>query len=119
MQKILRLFFLFSALTASAFAQRDIGYVDVVAEKNTVPVRVSANSPELNQLALQAFGAHGRYRVTGSGYAYDIKFTQMTPTQVRVDITKGTAGTPFASEVATGVNARLALLRAADAAVVK
>jgi len=119
MQKILRVILLFSAITAAAFAQRDIGYVDVVAEKNTVPVRVSANSPELNQLALQAFGAHGRYRVTGSGYAYDIKFTQMTPTQVRVDITKGTAGTPFASEVATGVNARQALLRAADAAVVK
>jgi TolB protein len=41
----------------------------------------------------------------------------MTPTQVRVDITKG--GAPFSSEVATGSNARQALLRAADAAVEK
>jgi TolB protein len=119
MQKILRLLFLFSALSLTAWAQRDIGFVDVVAEKNTVPVRVSANTPELNALALQAFGSHGRYRVTGSGYAYDIRFAQMTPTQVRVDISKGTTGTPFSSEIATGSNARQALLRAADAAVVK
>ncbi|MEO7600067.1 MAG: biopolymer transporter Tol [Opitutus sp.] len=119
MQKILRLFLLLNSLTLSCFAQRDIGFVDVVAEKNTVPIRVSANTPELNALALQAFGSHGRYRVTSSGYAYDIKFSQMTPTQVRVDITKGAAGTPFGSEVATGANPRQALLRAADAAVVK
>jgi len=119
MQKILRLILLFSSIALVSYAQRDIGYVDVVAEKNTVPVRVSANTPELNALALQAFGAHGRYRVTASGYAYDIKFSQMTPTQVRGDNTKGVAGTPFASEVATGSNARHALLRAADAAVVK
>jgi TolB protein len=119
MQKILRLLLLFSSLSLSAFAQRDIGYVDVVAEKNTIPIRVSANTPELNALALQAFGSHGRYRVTASGYAYDIKFSQMTPTQVRVDITKGTGGAAVASEVASGSNARQALLRAADAAVVK
>jgi TolB protein len=119
MQKIIRFTLLLVALAVPVLAQRDIGYVDVVAEKNTVPVRVSANTPELNQLALQAFGAHGRYRVTTSGYAYDIKFTAVTATQVRVDITKGAAGAPFASEVATGTNARQALLKAADMAVVK
>jgi TolB protein len=120
MQKILRLILLFSSFTFVCFAQtRNIGDVVVVAEKNTVPIRVSANVPELNALALQAFGSHGRYRLTASGYAYDIKFTQMTPTQVRVDITKGTAATPFGSEVATGTNPRQALLRAADAAVAK
>ncbi len=100
-------------------AQRDIGYVDVIAEKNTVPVRVSANTPELNSLALQAFGSHGRYRVTASGYAYDIRFSLVTANQVRVDITKGSAGTPYATEVVSGTNARNALLRAADVAVVK
>ena len=119
MQKILPLILLLSFLAPWGMAQRDIGFVDVVAEKNTVPVRVSANTPELNALALQAFGAHGRYRVTASGYAYDIKFTQATQTQVRVDITKGSAGTAFSSDVATGSNARQALLRAADIAVVK
>lgn len=120
MQKILRLLsLLVFAAVATANAQRDIGYVDVVAEKNTVPVRVSASPAELNTLALQAFGAHGRYRVTASGYAYDIRFSLVTATQVRVDITKGSAGTPYASEVVTGTNARNALLRAADVAVVK
>lgn len=119
MQKLLRIFFLLSVVGTPLFAQRDIGYVDVVAEKNTVPVRVSANNAELNALALRAFGAHGRYRIAQSGYAYDIRFSLVTPTQVRVDITKGTAGTPFASEVATGGSARQALLRAADLAVAK
>lgn len=119
MQKILRLVLLLAAIAAPAAAQRNIGEVVVDAEKNTVPVRVSANNAELNQLALQAFGAHGRYRVTASGYAYDIKFSLVTPTQVRVDVTKGSAGTPHASQVASGANARQALLRAADIAVEK
>lgn len=117
MQKFLRLALVLIALAAPALAQTNIGYVDVVAERNTVPVRVSANSAELNQLALQAFGAHGRYRVTTSGHAYDIKFSLVTPTQVRVDVTRGSGATPVASEVATGANAREALLRAADIAV--
>jgi TolB protein len=84
-----------------------------------VPVRVSANTPELNALALQAFGTHGRYRLVASGFAFDIKFSAVTPTQVRVDITKSPSGTAVASEVVTGASARNALLRAADVAVVK
>ena len=66
MQKFLRSLFLIATLVAPVFAQQ-IGEVRVAAEKNTVPVRVSANTPELNALALQAIGSHGRYRVTGSG----------------------------------------------------
>ncbi len=124
MQKILRLSIILVIALVSAGAEaaqgtRGIGEVVVKAERNTIPVRVSANTLELNALALQAFGAHGRYRLTASGYAYDIKFTLMTQTQVRVDITKGATGAPFGSEVVTGSNARNALLRAADAAVVK
>jgi TolB protein len=119
MKKILRLLLLLSVAAAPALAQRDIGYVDVVAEKNTIPVRVSASTTELNDLALRAFGAHGRYRLAAHGYAYDIRFTLVTPTQVRVDITKGTAGARYASDLATGDTARHALLRAADIAVEK
>lgn len=119
MQKLLRIFLLFSVALSPVLAQRNIGEVVVNAEKNTIPVRVSANAPELNALAQQAFGSHGRYRVTPSGFAYDIRFSVVTPTQVRVDITKGSAGTPFASEIASGSNSRQALLRAADIAVVK
>lgn len=117
MQKFPSLLLLLTLIAAPLLAQRDIGVVEVVAEKNTLPVRVSATDPELNRLALQAFGSHGRYRVTASGYVYDIRFSPMTATQVRVVITRGTAGTPHASEVATGANTRQALLRAADIAV--
>jgi TolB protein len=118
MQKILRLFLLLALAAAPAFA-RDLGEVVVTAEYSTVPVRVSANTPELNDLALRAFRVHGRYRLTASGYQYDIKFSLVTGTQVRVDITKGTNGEPFSSDVATGRDASDALLRAADIAVVK
>ena len=121
MQKILRVSLLFLAAAASVVAvhSRDLGYIDVTAENKTIPVRVSANTPELNDLALRAFGVHGRYRLTASGYAYDIKFSAVTGTQVRVDITKGAAGAPFSSDVVTGRNESDALLRAADVAVVK
>jgi len=120
MQNILRfLLLLATALPALPAQVRKIESIDVVNDSKTIPVRVSANSPELNALALQAFGSHGRYRLLASGYAYDIKFSLVTPTQVRVDITKGAAATPVASEIVTGLNARQALLRAADLAVEK
>ncbi len=119
MQKILRFFLLLAAVAAPVLAQRDIGVVDVIAENKTIPVRVSANTPELNDLALRAFRVHGRYRLTASGYAYDIRFSAVTATQVQVDITKGSAATPVASTVVTGTSSRNALFRAADFAVEK
>jgi TolB protein len=109
--------FLFLALGAPLLAQRDIGRVDVAADNKTLPVRVSANTPELNSLALQAFGAHGRYHVVAVGYAFDIHFAELTPTQVRVDISR--LGQTVGSQVVTGTGARNALLRAADVAVEK
>ena len=121
MQKILRFLLLLTVTSLPLLAEtsRGLGEIVVTAENKTVPVRVSANTPELNDLALRAFNLHGRYRLTGSGYAYDIKFSLVTSTQVRVDITKGSAGTPFSSDVATGRNENDALLRAADLAVVR
>lgn len=117
MQNFLRIF-LFSMIgLLPALAQRDIGTVDVIAENKTVPIRVSANVPELNQLALQAFNAHGRYRLAASGFAYDIRFAQITANQVRVDITRGSGGGAVHSETVTGTDQRNALLRAADVAV--
>lgn len=118
MQRILRLALLFSLGFAVAAAQRDIGEVVVTADTKTVPVRVSANSPELNALAIQAFRAHGRYRVVASGFTYDIRFSAVAPTQVRVEIMRS-SGTPVHTEVAAGASARNALLRAADIAVEK
>jgi len=119
MQKILRLCLLLTALATPLFAARDLGFVDKTFIKDVVLVRVSANTPELNDLALRAFGVHGRYKVVASDYTYDIKFSLVSGTQVRVDITQGKAGTPYASEVVNGRNESDALLRAADVAVVK
>jgi TolB protein len=120
MHTLPRFFFLLVLAVSSAFAQgaRDLE-VTITVDRNTIPVRVSANTGELNNLALQAFGVHGRYKLMASNFVYDIKFTQVTPTQVRVDIAKGAAGAAFSSDVATGTTVRNALLRAADIAVAK
>lgn len=119
MQKFLRLF-LFSVLPIlSAVAQGDRQViVEVFADKNAIPVRVSANTPELTALAQQAFSVHGRYKLVAGGQDFDLKFSLLTPTQVRVDITTKD-GKAFASDVATGTSSRNALLRAADIAVEK
>ncbi len=116
---IIRLIFLSALLICPALAQRNIGSVEVNVDSSTIAVRVAASTPELNALALQAFKAHGRYRLVASGQAYDLRFTLVGTNQVRVDITRGAAGSPVASEVATGATARQALLKAADIAVVK
>lgn len=118
MQKFLHLV-LILALALPALAQRDIGTVEVVADTKTIPVRVSASAPELNDLALRAFGAHGRYRLAASGFLYDIRFSPAGPTQVRVDITKGPGQSPVATQTVSGTSLRDALLRAADVAVEK
>ncbi len=118
MSLFLRLALLFSLGLSAATAQRNIGEVVVTADTKTVPVRVSSSNPELNALAIQAFRSHGRYRVVASGYTYDIKFTPVAATQVRVEVARS-SGTPVHSEVATGSSARNALLRAADVAVEK
>jgi TolB protein len=114
-----RFLLLVTFLTAPAFAQRKIGEVRVDVDANTIPVRVSANSAELQALANMAFESHGRYKRVANGHAYDFRFSAVTPTQVRVDITRGAAGSPVSSDVANGTTARNALLRAADIAVQK
>jgi TolB protein len=114
----LRLLLLLAPVVAPVFAQYDIGAVEVPSNIKTVPVRVSADSQELNSLALTAFGSHGRYRLVASGYQYDIRFSVAAPSQVRVDIARGD-GQPVAAEIVPGTNTRNALLRAADVAVEK
>jgi TolB protein len=105
------------SFASPALAQRDIGTVEVAADNRTIPVRVSGGTPELNALALQAFGSHGRYHVVASGYLYDIRFSPAGPSQVRVDVARGYGGAAVISEVASGAGARGALLAAADLAV--
>ncbi len=105
------------ALVVPAFAQLDIGTVDVKATGDAIPVTVTAGSPDLQNLALTAFNAHGRFRPVASGGSYAINFAPLGPTQVSVAITRN--GAPVFSQTATGTNQRNALLRAADAAVTK
>jgi TolB protein len=107
------------ALAAPLLAQRDIGVVDVQGDTTTIPITVSSSSPELQNLALTAFNTHGRYRLVASGAAYTFNFAPAGANQVTVSITKGSAGTPVATETVSGTSQRNALLRAADAAVVK
>lgn len=96
-----------------------IGVVNVKVDKDLLSVRVTANTPELQALANTAFGAHGRYTLGGGTAQYGIAFTQLSPTQVRVDVTRNPSGAQVHSQVVTGTSARNALLKAADVAVVK
>jgi TolB protein len=118
MKKILCLVMLLAAAAAPVFADRDIGVVEKTYQKDVIKVGVAANVPELQMLAKQAFDAHGLYRVVPSGYEYNFRFTA-AGAQVRVDITKGSAGMPVASTTVSGTSARNALLKAADFAVEK
>ena len=106
------------AICAPAHAQRDIGIVEVAADSRTIPVRVTGATAELQDLALRAFSAHGRYHPVASGFLYDIRFSPAGPGQVRVDISRG-SGAPVAAEVASGATTRAAFFAAADAAVAK
>jgi TolB protein len=120
MKSFSRLFLAFALAALPLLAQRSsLGDVVIGVDKTKLAIRVSADTAELNSLALLAFSSHGRYRLVASGQEYDVKFTSVGATQVRVDITKGSAGSAFASETVTGTSPRNALLRAADVAVVK
>jgi len=115
MKNFLRSVLLFSLVAATAFAQGGrVGDVSVTVS-NAVKVRVSANTDELNRVAQLAFRAHGAYSVVASGYQYDIQFSAVGGTQVRVDVLRGTS--VVFSQTVNGATARAALLRAADLAV--
>jgi TolB protein len=105
------------AATAPAFAQRHVGEVEILADRNATSIRINGSPAELVSLACVAFDAHGAYRRVAEGAAYDFTFTQRGPTQVRVEITRGGTGLPVYSTEVTGANARQALLHAADVAV--
>lgn len=107
------------ALAATAFAQRDIGVVDVQGDKDTFSVTLSSSSAELQNLALQAFATHGRYRTVASGGQFGFTFTPAGANQVTVTITKGGSGTPVHTQTVAGTSLRHALLKAADVAVAR
>ena len=106
-------------LVVPALAQRTIGEVVVQADNTTIALSITSSSSELQNLALTAFNAHGRYRLVASGAAFAVSFSAAGANQVSVAITKGAAGTPVHNETVTGANLRNALLKAADVAVAK
>ena len=122
MQILSRLFLSVVVLAAAAFGaqgSRKLGEISVEVDASMIPVRVSANTPDLQNLAQLAFNSHGRYRVVASGHAFDLKFTSGPANQVRVDVTRGSSAAAVVSETVTGATPRAALLRAADVAVAK
>jgi TolB protein len=119
MPRLIRLLLTAIAIASPALAQRDIGTIEVLADNRTIPVRVSGATPELNSLAIQAFGSHGRYHLVASGFVYDMRFSPAGAGQVRVDISRGFGGAAVASEVATGQSLRSAFFAAADLAVAR
>jgi len=105
-------------VSGSLFAQsnsRDLGDVVIAANLKTIPVTVSGSTPELNNLARLAFGAHGRFRLVSADSSFDIKFTAVSANQVQVTVSK--KGLVVLNQVAQGTSARNALFRAADLAV--
>jgi len=122
MQKLSAYFLAVTILVATGLAQgsRKIGDVTVVVDSQTIPIRISGSTKELQTLALTALSAHGRYDVSGRRPpAYDFKFTAMAATQVRVEITRGAAAVAVGTETLAGSSLRQALLKAADVAVTK
>lgn len=125
MQHLFRISLLALVAITPAFAQTrakagevKLGEVKIAVD-SAVAVRVTSGTGELQTLARMAFASHGGFRLEDSRPQFDLKFTAVGATQVRVDITRGTETAPAASQVFTGATARQALLRAADFAVEK
>jgi TolB protein len=110
-----RVFVALALLAVPLAAQKDIGPIDLRYDLQTLSVKITGSTPELEQLAHTAFNAHGRYRRVADKAAFDLRFTQAGPNQVKVDVLKG--GSALLSQVATGSSNRNALLKAADMAV--
>ena len=103
-------------LAAPAFAQTDIGVVDVKGG-DTISVSVTAYSPEMLNLAQIALNTHGRLRLVGSGGSYGVNFLSAGANGVKVIITRG--GSDVLTQTVAGTSPRNALLKAADVAVNK
>jgi TolB protein len=104
---------LFLAAGCLTAADRIEGTIEKLVKVESLPIRVSADQPELERLAQQAFSAHGGFRLENSASAPNIRFAVTGANAVQVTISGAAA---FAQNV-TGTSLRHALLRAADAAV--
>lgn len=104
-------------LTTPLLADREIGVVDVKGDAQVMGISVTSSSAELQNLAMQAFNTHGRYKLYATGGSYAINFEPAGASAVKVSISRG--GAVVHTQTVTGSNLRNALLRAADVAVAK
>jgi TolB protein len=109
-------FLLALVLAAPAFAQTDIGVVEVKGG-DTISVSVAANVPELQSLAQVAFNTHGRLRLVATGGSYAVNFQSAGGNAVTVSVERG--GASVLTQTVSGTSPRHALLKAADVAVNK
>lgn len=103
--------------TVNAASQQEALEVIIDLEKKMIPVRVSADTPEMHQLANLAFESHKAFRRVASGQRYDVKFSAAGANRMRVVVSKGAQ--TVLSETFSGLSQRNALLFAADQAVKK
>ena len=93
---------LVAALVVAAFgpqearAQRDLGDVVIDTQLKNTPVSVTGATPELNNLANQAFNAHGAFRRQADNPTFKVNFAPAGPNQVQVTVTRS-AGTQHAT----------------------
>lgn len=119
MQKAI-IFLILAALAVTGRAQRDIGTVDVQADGvKVIGVSITSSSPELRNLATSAFSSHGGFRPLASGGSYQFDFAPAGATAVTLTISRGASGEKVHTQTASGSSLRNALLKAADAAVLK
>jgi TolB protein len=107
----------FLASPSSAQQPRDLGTVDIVTDVRTTPIHITASTPELENLANQAFNAHGAFRRQAQNPTFRVNFVQAAPNQVQVTVTRAQGNAPVVSQVVSGGSPRNALYRAADVAV--
>lgn len=107
------------AAPAALLAQpiREVGTLDFKSDSTAFAVTISSSSAELQNLALTAFNAHGKYRPVASGGAFALRFDPAGANQVTVTVSKG--GNTVLSQTVAGSSLRNALLKAADVAVTK
>ncbi len=94
----------------------DAGTINATGGAAVTPVRIAADTPELERLAATAFGAHGAFSVSGSA-STTIRFAVAGPASVRVAVEQGKPARPVLTQDVGGSSLRNALFRAADAAV--
>lgn len=102
-------------IAGTAFAQTDIGIV-TVNKGETISVSVTANVPDLQNLAQTAFNTHGRLSLKASGGSYSVNFAS-SGNSVTVTVNRG--GSAVLTQTVSGNSPRQALLKAADVAVNK